>query len=98
MDITKSQKEQLEDIYNKLEKELDKELIIKIILFLIVILILVLPKIYIANNIYNYSVKINKLLHEYYFLKTENFILHSNIEKIKLQNRLNQIELSKKIK
>ncbi|EDM24212.1 hypothetical protein [Caminibacter mediatlanticus] len=60
-----------------------------IIIAVIFSLVLLLPKIYISNHIYLYSIKINKLLNEYYSLKAENSILKSKIEKLKFKNRLN---------
>ncbi|QCT94860.1 hypothetical protein FE773_06580 [Caminibacter mediatlanticus TB-2] len=60
-----------------------------IVIAIIFSLVLLLPKIYISNHIYLYSIKINKLLNEYYSLKAENSILKSKIEKLKFKNRLN---------
>jgi len=60
-----------------------------IVITLLFAFALLLPKIYIASNIYFSSVEINKKLNEFYSLKAENSILHSNIEKLKFKNRLN---------
>jgi len=51
-------------------------------------LMLSIPKIYVATNIYYTSVKINKLLNEYYSLEAENSLLKSKIEKLKFKNRM----------
>jgi hypothetical protein len=59
-----------------------------IVLIIVFFLAILFPKIYIANNIYFYSTKIDKLLNEYYSLKAEQSILTSKIEKIKFKNRL----------
>ncbi len=64
-------------------------LIRNIVIAIIFSLVLLIPKIYISNHIYLYSIKINKLLNEYYSLKAENSILESKIEKLKFKNRLN---------
>ena len=70
---------------NKLSLYLIRNIVIAIIFSLV----LFIPKIYISNHIYIYSIKINKLLDEYYSLKAENSILESKIEKLRFKNRLN---------
>jgi cell division protein FtsL len=74
------------------EKKISIVIVRNIIIVAIFILVLLLPKIYISNKIYEYSVKINKLLNEYYSLKAENSILKSKIEKLRFKNRLNSEE------
>ncbi len=74
------------------ERKISITIIRNLILASIFVLVLLIPKIYISNQIYYYSVKINKLLNEYYSLKAENSILHSKIEKLKFKNRLNSSE------
>jgi cell division protein FtsL len=79
----------LEEVYDAIEGEkLSTAIIRNVIIFVLFVLMLSLPKIYIATNIYYTSVKINKLLNEYYSLKAENSILKSKIEKLKFKNRL----------
>ena len=83
-----------EVLLNELDEAIEEEnlsaVLIKNVVFVIIFsLVLFIPKIYIANNIYINSVKINKLLNEYYSLKAENSILKSKIEKLKFKNRLN---------
>ncbi len=52
-------------------------------------LVMLLPKVYISNEVYLTSIKINRLLDQYYSLKAEHTILASKLEKIKFKNRLN---------
>jgi cell division protein FtsL len=74
------------------EKKISITIIRNIVIVAIFTLVLLIPKIYISNQIYYYSVKINKLLNEFYSLKAENSILQSKIEKLKFKNRLNSEE------
>jgi len=62
-----------------------------LILAIVISLMVLLPKIYISSHIYIKSVKINKLLNEYYSLKAENSLLISKIEKIKFKNRIEKL-------
>ena len=62
-----------------------------LILIAIVSLVILFPKIYISSHIYINSLKINKLLNEYYSLKAENSLLKSKIEKIKFKNRIEKL-------
>ena len=83
-----------EEILSGIEESIETNkisvyIIRNIVIAIIFILVLLLPKIYISNHIYIYSVEINKLLNEYYSLKAENSILESKIEKLKFKNRLN---------
>ncbi len=71
------------------ENKISNYLIRNILIAVIFSLVLLIPKIYISNHIYIYSIKINKLLDEYYSLKAENSILESKIEKLRFKNRLN---------
>ncbi len=64
----------------------------KFLFFIFLIFLLALPKVYIGIEIYKNSVKINKLLNEYYSLKAENSILKSKIEKIKFKNAINSYQ------
>ena len=79
----------LNGIEDVIESKIPLSLIVNIVIVLFFLLVLLLPKIYIANEIYLNSVKINKLLNEYYSLKAENSILKSKIEKLRFKNRLN---------
>ncbi len=79
----------LEEIEGVIESKIPTSIVVNLIILLIFMLVLLIPKIYIANKIYVYSVKVNKLLNEYYSLKAENSILKSKIEKLKFKNRLN---------
>jgi cell division protein FtsL len=53
--------------------------------FLLIALAIFIPKIYLANEIYYTSRKINKLLEEYEILKEENRILRQRIEEQKFK-------------
>ena len=64
-----------------------RNLVLTIVFFLAILF----PKIYISSHIYINSVKINKLLNEYYSLKAENSLLISKIEKIKFKNRIEKL-------
>ena len=88
------EKEELLDELDEVieEKKISIVIVRNIIIVSIFILVLLLPKIYISNKFYQYSVKINKLLNEYYSLKAENSILKSKIEKLRFKNRLNSEE------
>jgi cell division protein FtsB len=79
----------LDGIEEVIESKIPTSLVINIVIVLLFVLVLLLPKIYVANGIYLSSIKINKLLNEYYSLKAENSILKSKIEKLKFKNRLN---------
>jgi len=83
-------REELQEVYEVIESEKLSVVIIRnVIIGALFVLMFSLPKIYVATNIYYTSVKINKLLNEYYSLKAENSILKSKIEKLKYKNRLN---------
>jgi hypothetical protein len=64
----------------------------KLLFFIFLAFILALPKVYIGIEIYKNSVKINKLLNEYYSLKAENSILKSKIEQMKFKNAINSYQ------
>jgi hypothetical protein len=82
----------LDEVSKVIEEDSLSVSLIKNVVFAIVFSLAVLfPKIYIANHIYTYSLKINKLLNEYYSLKAEQSILISKIEKIKFKNRLQKL-------
>jgi hypothetical protein len=82
----------LEEVSKVIEEEsLSVSLVRNVVFAIIFSLAILFPKIYIANNIYTYSLKINKLLNEYYSLKAEQSILSSKIEKIKFKNRLQKL-------
>lgn len=84
--------ELLKDIENYIVQESISTTVIKnIVLVIIVSLIILFPKIYISSHIYINSLKINKLLNEYYSLKAENSLLTSKIEKIKFKNRIEKL-------
>jgi len=84
--------ELLENIEEYIVQESISATIIKnLVLTIIFSLTILFPKIYISSQIYIKSVKINKLLNEYYSLKAENSILSSKIEKIKFKNRLEKL-------
>jgi len=84
--------ELLKDIENYIVQESISTTVIKnIVLVIIVSLVILFPKIYISSYIYINSLKINKLLNEYYSLKAENSLLTSKIEKIKFKNRIEKL-------
>jgi len=74
------------------ESKISIAIIRNIVIVSIFVLVLLIPKIYIANYIYFDSIKINKLLNEYYSLQAENLVLKSKIEKLKFKNRLNSLD------
>jgi hypothetical protein len=87
--------ELLEEIAFIIEKDSLSILLIRNVIFGIIFLLAILfPKIYISNKIYVYSVKINKLLNEFYSLRAENSILISKIEKIKFKNELQKFNFN----
>ena len=63
--------------------------IVRIAIVIAVTLVMFLPKVYISNEVYLTSIKINKLLNQYYSLKAEQTGLKSKLEQIKFENRLN---------
>ncbi len=58
------------------------------LLFLAIALGLFFPKIYVANEIYYTSRKINKLLDHYEILKEENRLLKQKLEEEKFKNQV----------
>ncbi|ROR40808.1 hypothetical protein [Caminibacter pacificus] len=79
----------LEEVYDQIESEkLSVTIIRNVVIAALFVLMLSIPKIYVATNIYYTSVKINKLLNEYYSLEAENSLLKSKIEKLKFKNRM----------
>jgi hypothetical protein len=82
----------IEEVSKVIEEDSLSISFIKNVVFALVFSLAILfPKIYISNHIYNYSLKIDKLLNEYYSLKAEQSILISKIEKIKFKNRLQKL-------
>ncbi len=80
----------LEEIDEVIEEEnLSPSLVKNMVLAIAITLTLLLPKIYISSHIYLTSLKINKLLNEYYSLEAENSTLKAKIEKLKFKNRMN---------
>ena len=85
----KEEKVLLEEAYEAIEGgKLSSSIVRNVIIGGLIALMISLPKIYVSSNIYLSSVKINKLLDEYYSLRAENSILKSKIEKLKFKNRL----------
>jgi len=83
-------------LLNNIDEYIQKDslsivLVRNVVLSVVFSLTILFPKIYIASHIYLQSVKIDKLLNEYYSLKAENSILLSKIEKIKFKNRLEKL-------
>ena len=84
--------ELLENIEDYIVQESISATVIKnLVLAIIISLVILFPKIYISSYIYINSLKINKLLNEYYSLKAENSLLTSKIEKIKFKNRIEKL-------
>lgn len=67
---------------------LDFKFLVTIILTILLIFLLAFPKIYIRNNIYYTSKKVNKLLDEYEALKEENRILKQKLEYLRFKNQV----------
>ncbi|AZV46552.1 hypothetical protein C3L23_04475 [Nautilia sp. PV-1] len=88
----KEKTELLDNIEDYIVQEsLSSTIIRNLILTIVFSLTILFPKIYISSEIYLKSVKINKLLNEYYSLKAENSLLASKIEKIKFKNRMEKL-------
>ena len=92
-EVTVNEKIQLlENIEDYIVQESISTVVIRnLVLAIIISLVILFPKIYISSNIYINSLKINKLLNEYYSLKAENSLLKSKIEKIKFKNRIEKL-------
>ena len=92
-EITVNEKiELLENIEDYIVQESISAVVIRnLVLAIIISLVILFPKIYISSHIYINSLKINKLLNEYYSLKAENSLLKSKIEKIKFKNRIEKL-------
>ena len=60
-----------------------------VVIAIAVSLVMLLPKVYISNEVYLTSIRIGRLLNQYYSLKAEQTILSSKLEEIKFKNRLN---------
>lgn len=92
-EITVNEKiELLENIEDYIVQESISAVVIRnLVLAIIISLVILFPKIYISSHIYINSLKINKLLNEYYSLKAENSLLTSKIEKIKFKNRIEKL-------
>ncbi len=89
---TNEKAELLDNLENIIEEEsLSITLVRNVVLAIVFSLVILFPKIYISSQIYIKSVKINKLLNEYYSLKAENSLLTSKIEKIKFKNRITKL-------
>jgi hypothetical protein len=79
----------LEEVSSVIEKHSISITIVRnITLAIFFSLVILFPKIYIANHIYIYSLKINKLLNEYSSLEEEKSILLYKIEKIEFKSRV----------
>ncbi len=85
----RSEKDELLRSYDESQSTLigPKELIIAFLVLAIALLIL-MPKIYLANEIYFTSRKINKLLDEYEILKEENRILKQRLEQERFKTQV----------
>ena len=87
-------KTELEEIYNEIEKQKFINIIYKSIFISLFVFVVVIPKIFLANQNYLISIKINKALNEYSNLNSENQILKLKIKKIKFKNRILILNLS----
>ena len=84
--------ELLENIEDCIVQEtISASFIRNLVLTTLIFLAILFPKIYISSYIYINSLKINKLLNEYYSLKAENSLLKSKIEKIKFKNKIEKL-------
>jgi len=61
-------------------------LVLSVTAAILVVLFLFIPKVYLSNNIYKTSIKIEKLKKEYLSLKNENEILKNKIVILKYKN------------
>ena len=59
-----------------------------IVMSVSIVLILTMVKIYLSNQIYHESKKINKIYRAVEALKAENIILIQNVEELKFKNRV----------
>ncbi|BAF70138.1 hypothetical protein [Nitratiruptor sp. SB155-2] len=67
---------------------LDLKDLILTFLVIAIIFALIFPKIYISNQIYYKSRKINKLLDDYEILKEEHRLLQQKLEQIRFKNQV----------
>ncbi len=87
--MSKSIKEEIEEILRD-EENIKLKTLLGIISAIIILVIFFMPKIYIKNHIYYYSLDISRLYHQYIILQEENRNLKLKIEKLKFEN--NKIE------
>jgi cell division protein FtsB len=76
----------LDDVFFEKDQNVTLSLALSIGAVIFFVLFLFVPKIYLSNNIYKESVKIDKLQKEYLSLHNENEILKSKIDKLKFKN------------
>ena len=87
----RSEKDELLKSYERYEiasKQIGLRELIIAFLILIIALLILMPKIYLANEIYFTSRKINKLLDEYEILKEENRILKQRLEQERFKTQV----------
>ncbi|BCD60256.1 MULTISPECIES: hypothetical protein [unclassified Nitratiruptor] len=85
------EKKELLDSFEEAEYEqslLDVKDLILTFLVIAIIFALIFPKIYISNQIYYKSRKINKLLDDYEILKEEHRLLQQKLEQIRFKNQV----------
>jgi cell division protein FtsB len=78
--------EPLENVFLEKDQNITVSLALSLGAVILFVLFLFVPKIYLSNNIYKESIKINELQKEYLSLYNENRILKSKIDKLKFQN------------
>ncbi|MRJ03183.1 MAG: hypothetical protein GXO19_02285 [Epsilonproteobacteria bacterium] len=89
--MRRADREELLEAYREYEESRQKigfrELLL-VTLIVAVILALFLPKVYLANEIYYTSRKINKLLDQYEILREENRLLKQRLEQQRFKNQV----------
>ena len=89
--MTRTEKNDLQNLIEEVEQEkslLDGRDFITVFLIVFIVFALIFPKIYISNQIYYKSRKINKLLDDYEILKEEHRLLQQKLEYIRFKNQV----------
>ncbi len=89
--MTANEKKDLQHLIQEVEQEkslLDGRDFIMVFLIIVIAFAFIFPKIYIANQIYYKSRKINKLLDDYEILKEEHRLLQQKLEYIRFKNQV----------
>ena len=80
--------ETIENVKKKRPDGITFKMVMIILISVAIVLILASIKIYLSNQIYYESKKVNKMQREVSALKAENVLLEQNIEVLKFKNRV----------